>query len=104
MLAAYSKAWEWFCLNHNELTFKAAIRTGCIFPLKRKKKDQFDGCVFRGYDGPDKKPMNPFRKESFKHAVGRLSKKKKNKRKLKGGTLTFDKRRKKTVVISSVVN
>ena len=102
MLDSYSRAWVWFCINHNELPFKVAIRTGCLFPLKEKREDQFNGCVFRGYDGPDKKPMNPFRNESFKHAVARLSKNK-NKRKAKGGALTFEKRKKRTNVVSNVV-
>ena len=47
--------------------------------------------------------MNPFRNETFKHAVARLGKDKKKKRKFKGGALTFQKRKVRTMVISSVV-
>ena len=95
MLDAYSRAWTWFGEVHNELPFKVGIRTGCLFPLKDRREDQFNGCVFRGYDGIDKKPLNPFANEPFSHAVARLSKKK-LKRKLKGGALTFAKRKAKT--------
>ena len=101
MLDAYSRAWSWFQEVHNELPLKVAIRTGCIFPLKEKREDQFNGCVFRGYDGIDKKPLNPFANEPFSHAVARLAKKKK--RKLRGGALTFNKRKAKTEKLDLVV-
>ena len=47
--------------------------------------------------------MNPFRNESFEHAVARFAKDG-IKRKLKGGTLTFEKRKKEMYGIDSVVN
>ena len=56
MLDAYSRAWTWFGEVHNELPFKVGIRTGCLFPLKDRREDQFNGCVFRGYDEPDRNP------------------------------------------------
>ena len=79
------------------------MRTGNFFPLCDDKKKQFSKCVFRGYDGADGKPLNPFANESFAHAVARLTKVKK-KRKLKGAALAFSKRRKKTEEVESVVN
>ena len=47
--------------------------------------------------------MNPFRNESFEHAVARLAKGG-IKRKLKGGALTFEKRKKEMEGINSEVN
>ena len=47
--------------------------------------------------------MNPFRNETFEHAVARLAKGGK-KRKLKGGALTFEKRKKEMEGVDSVVN
>ena len=52
----------------------------------------------------DKKPLNPFANEPFAHAVARLSKQVKKKRKLKGGALSFDKRKKATEKVLSVIN
>ena len=51
----------------------------------------------RGYDKADCIPMNPFQNETFKHASERLTKKKKNeKRILKGREKSFAKRKKIT--------
>ena len=59
----------------------------------------------KGYDGADGKPLNPFANESFAHAVARLGKSKKRKRKVaKGGALSFEKRKKATTALESVVN
>ena len=87
----------------SELPYKVGLRTGNIFPLCEDRKKQFSACVFRGYDGPEGKPKNPFPNETFDHAVARLSKVTK-KRKLRGAALGFSKRKKKTEEIESVVN
>ena len=90
MLEAYSKAWIWFGKKHADLPRRVGIRTGNLFPLKADRRAQFSGCVFRGYNDAEGKPMNPFQNETFKHAVARLcNKKSKKKRPLKGGTLNF---------------
>ena len=73
MLDAYSKAWIWFGEKHADLPRRVGIRTGNLFPLKADRKAQFCGCVFRGYNDAEGKPMNPFQKETFKHAFAELN-------------------------------
>ena len=61
--------------------------------------------MYKGYNGVDGKPLNPFANESFAHAVTRLGESKKRKRKVaKGGALSFEKRKKATTTLESVVN
>ena len=51
----------------------------------------------RGYDKADCIPMNPFQNETFKHASERLTKKKKNEKRIfKGREKSFAKRKKIT--------
>ena len=96
MLDAYSRAWVWFGREHADLPRRIAIRTGNLFKLKKNRREQFDKCVFRGYDKADGTPMNPFQNETFKHASDRLTKYKPKKRVLKGGAKSFAKRKKET--------
>ena len=48
--------------------------------------------------------MNPFDNESFSHASTRLAIEVKKKRKLKGGAISFEKRKKSMEEVKSVVN
>ena len=104
MLDAYSKAWTWFEEKHSDLPRKVGVRTGNLFPLNNDRKLQFSGCVYRGYDDHQNKPMNPFQNETFKHAVARLGNSNRQKRKLKGAALTFSKRRKATEEVLRKLN
>ena len=65
LLRTLGEAWTLFGDTHRDLPSMIATRTGQVFKLNDKKRLQFEGCRFRGYENEDGTPKDPFSNKAF---------------------------------------